>query len=180
MKKKIVSILLAASISIGSICPVWASMEDCHELVMSYIYADQDAPQEAGDYLYHDDGIAHRLTETTGYCMGTHGSHGDRMRKGMVAYTPESYGYCMEVYKAEVTENGYQLGEFIGLYEIKDTGYGKSTGQGKSTVRADKKSRGTIESGLSCDMRFDTYSECKKWMKETQGMIFIRIIPAKG
>ena len=180
MKKKAVSLLLAAAVSLFSITPAYASMEDCHELVMSYILADQDAPQEPGDYLYHEDGTAHRLTETTGYCKGTHGSHGDRMKTGYVAYTPESYGYCMEVYKAEETENGYKLGDFIGLYEIRDTGYGKSTGQGKSAVRADKNSRGTIEAGLSVDRYAPTYSECKEWMKETQGMIFIRLIPAKG
>lgn len=176
MKK--VAVILSAVILMSQ--PVWASTANCHQLVMSYILADQDKPTEPGDYLYHDDGTAHRLTETTGYYMGTHGSHGDKMKKGMVAYTPESYGYVMEVYKAEETEDGYQLGDYIGLYEIKDTGYGKSTGQGKSSVRADKTSRGTIESGLSCDIRFDTYSECKKWMESTNGMVFIRLIPGKG
>lgn len=176
MKRLALTLLLSAAL----VTPCYGSTANCHELVMSYVIADQDPPQEPGDYLYHEDGTAHRLTETTGYYMGSHGSHGDKMEKGMVAYTPESYGYCMEVYKAEETENGYRLGDFIGLYEIKDTGYGKSTGQGKSSVRADKTSRGTIESGLSCDIRFDTYSECKKWMESTNGMVFIRLIPAKG
>lgn len=159
---------------------VQASTEKCHELVMSYILADQNPPQESGDYLYNEDGTVHRLTATTGYCQGTHGSHGDKMQRGYVAYTPESYGYCMEIYKAEQTEEGYKLGDFIGLYEIKDTGYGKSTGAGTSSVRADKRYKGTIEAGLSVDNYFPTYSECKDWMKETQGMIFIRLIPAKG
>lgn len=134
MNKLALTILLSAAL----VTPCYGSTANCHELVMSYVIADQDPPQEPGDYLYHEDGTAHRLTATTGYFVGTHGSHGDKMEKGMVAYTPESYGYCMEVYKAEETENGYRLGDFIGLYEIKDTGYGKSTGQGKSSVRADK------------------------------------------
>lgn len=183
--------IMAAALTVSNACPVYASMADCHDLVMSYIIADQDPPQEPGDYLYHEDGTAHRLTETTGYCQGTHGSHGDKMRTGYVAYTPESYGYCMEIYKAVETDEGYKLGDFIGLYEIRDCGYGKPTGEGRSAVRKDKnkntsagsmpyQGRGTIESGLSVDRYAPTLSECKKWMEETGGMIFIRLIPAKG
>lgn len=173
--------ILTAALSLTGACPVYASMTDCHRLVMSYIIADQDKPTEPGDYLFNEDGTAHRLTETTGYCQGTHGSHGDKMRVGYVAYTPETYGYAMEIYKAVETENGgYELGDYIGLYEIRDCGYGRSTGRGKSAVRNDKKSQGTIEAGLSVDTYFPTLGECREWMKETQGMIFIKIIPAKG
>lgn len=160
--------------------PCYGSTANCHQLVMSYVLADQDPPQEPGDYLYHTDGTVHRLTETTGYCMGTHGSHGDKMKVGYVAYTPESYGYAMMIYKAVETDEGYELGDYIGLYEIKDTGYGKATGTGKSSVRSDKKSRGTIEAGLSVDCYHPTLAECREWMKETNGMIFIQLVPAKG
>lgn len=172
--------LLSAVLTVTSAAPVWASTAKCHELVMSYILADQDKPTEPGDYLYHEDGTAHRLTATTGYCMGTHGSHGDKMRTGYVAYTPESYGYAMMIYEAVETDDGYELGDFIGLYEIKDTGYGKATGTGKSAVRTDKKSRGTIEAGLSVDAYQPTLAECRQWMKQTKGMIFIQLVPAKG
>jgi len=169
-------LITALSVAMTSNCYAMT----CHELAMSYIIADQDPPTEAGDYLYHEDGTAHRLTETTGYYRGTIGSHGDKVQKGHVAYTPESYGCAMEVYKARETENGYELGDYIGLYEIRDTGYGRTTGQGKSAVRADRVHQGTIEAGLSADFRFDNLRECQEWMKETKGMIFIRIIPAKG
>ena len=183
--KRLFMFLLSAVLTVTSAAPVWASTAKCHELVMSYILADQDKPTEPGDYLYHEDGTAHRLIATTGYCMGTHGSHGDKMEKGMVAYTPESYGYCMEAYKAIETDEGYKLGEFIGLYEIRDCGYGRKV---KKTDKAEQiKSRvtskpiqGTIEAGLSADFRFDNLAECKEWMKDTGGMIFIRLIPAKG
>lgn len=175
MKRLAIILLLTAIMT----TPVYANVT-CHDLVMSYIYADQNKPQERGDYLYNEDGTVHRLTETTGYCQGTHGSHGDKMKKGYVAYTPESYGFCMEIYNAVETESGFELGEYIGLYEIRDCGYGKATGKGTSSVRADKKSQGTIEAGLSVDNYFPTLAECKEWMKETNGMIFIRIIPGKG
>ena len=150
-----------------------------HDQAMSYILADQDLPQEPGDLLHTDEKKENcpMLVDTTGYCRGTHGSHGDKMEKGYVAYTPESYGSALEVYEAVETEEGYKLGEFIGLYEIRDTGYGKSTGQGKSAVRADKKHEGTIEAGLSVDTYFPTYGECVSWMKKTGGKVFIVIIP---
>lgn len=171
-------LLFAAILSIVITTPCFAN--PAHDLAMSYIIADQDPPSKPGDYLYHEDGTAHRLAATTGYCHGSHGSHGDKMKVGYVAYTPESYGYCMEIYKAVETDEGYKLGDFIGLYEVKDTGYGRATGSGKSAVRADKNSRGTIEAGLSVDAYHPTLAECKEWMKETNGMIFIQLIPAKG
>jgi len=176
MKRLALTILLSAAL----VTPCYGSTANCHQLVMSYVIADQDPPQVPGDYLYHEDGTVHRLTATTGYYQGSHGSHGDKMRTGFVAYTPESYGYCMMIYKAEETENGYELGDYIGMYEIRDTGYGKSTGTGKSAVRSDKKSRGTIEAGLSVDAYHPTLAECREWMKETNGMIFIQLVPGKG
>ena len=173
-------VILTAVLSAALAVPCYGSTAACHELVMSYIVHDQDPPQVPGDYLYREDGTVHRLAATTGYCEGTIGSHGDKMRTGFVAYTPESYGCCMEIYEAVETENGYTLGDFLGFYEIRDCGYGKSTGKGKSQVRADKKTQGTIEAGLSVDRYAPTLAGCKDWMKQTNGMIFIRIIPAQG
>lgn len=170
-------VLIAAVLSLLISIPCYGAT--AHDQAMSYILADQDLPQEPGDLLHTDEKKENcpMLVDTTGYCRGTHGSHGDRMEKGYVAYTPESYGSALEVYEAVETEEGYKLGEFIGLYEIRDTGYGKSTGQGKSAVRADKPHEGTIEAGLSVDTYFPTYGECVSWMKKTGGKIFIVIIP---
>lgn len=173
-------VILSAALSVSMTVTAWGSTSNCHDLVMSYIYADQDPPQQPGDILYCEDGTQHKLTATTGYCEGTCGSHGDRMRQGYVAYTPETYGFAMEIYQAVPTDTGYELGEYLGLYEIKDCGYGKSTGQGKSRVRSDKKTQGTIEAGLSVDRYAPTLQECREWMRNTNGMVFIRIIDAKG
>lgn len=171
-------LLLAAILSIVITTPCFAN--PAHDLAMSYIIADQDPPSKPGDYLYHEDGTAHRLVETTGYYQGEYGSHGDKMRVGHVAYTQSSYGYCMEIYQAIETEEGYKLGDFIGLYEVRDCGYGRSTGEGTSELRKDRKYRGSIEAGTCVDRYAPTLSECKKWMKQTNGMIFIKLIPAKG
>ena len=161
--------------------PVLASTANCHDLVMSYIYADQDAPTEPGDYLYNEDGRSHRLMYTTGYCEGTHGSHGDRMREGLCASAPELYGSVAIIYEAVQQEDGtYEIGDYLDTLEIRDTGYGFSTGQGKSYVRADKKHAGTIESGLHIDVYKSNLSRCWQWMKQTKGMIFVEIVPGKG
>lgn len=151
-----------------------------HEQAMSYILADQDKPQKAGDYLYtekDENGRFPQLLETTAYCQGSHGSRGDKMRHGYVAYTPESYGCAIDLYKAEKTEDGYKLGEYLGLFEVRDTGFGHETGQGRSSIRPDKKSKGSIEIGKTIDVFHPTYSECVTWMKETEGMVFAVIIP---
>lgn len=174
MRARLLTAILTASVLISTPCQA----ETCHELTMSYIHHDQ-SPQKAGQTTKTLDGAM--LVETTAYNQGTHGSHGDKMRTGYVAYTPETYGYCMEIYEAIPTDAGYEVGEFIGLYEIRDCGYGRSTGTGgASSIRADKDSRGTIESGLSVDRYAPTLNECREWMRKTKGMIFIRLIEGKG
>lgn len=155
--------------------------ETCHDLVMSYIIADQDKPTEPGDYLYNEDGRSHKLMYTTGYCEGSYGSHGDKMREGLCASAPELYGSVAIIYEALPQEDGsYQIGEYLDTLEIRDTGYGFSTGYGKSSVRRDKKHLGTIEAGLHIDAYKNDLSACWAWMKRTKGMIFVEVVPGKG
>ena len=67
------------------------------------------------------------------------------------------------------------------IYEIRDTGYGKSSGDGiPSKIRKDKSSRGTIETGKCIDRYCTNLQDAKKWMEFTGGKIFIQIIPAQG
>ena len=176
MKRLAIILLLTAIMT----TPVYAEVT-CHDLVMSYIYADQDKPTEPGDYLYNEDGRSHRLMYTTGYCEGTTGSHGDKMREGLCASDPELYGSVAIIYEAVQQEDGtYQIGDYLDTLEIKDTGYGFSTGCGKSSVRRDKKHLGTIEAGLHIDAYKNDLSACWAWMKRTKGMIFVEIVPGKG
>lgn len=163
--------------------PVSVHAETCHELVMSYVLADQDKPSEAGDKFYMNEELDSNpiLMETTGYYHGTHGSHGDRMREGYAACAPELYGDAVMVYEAVKQEDGtYRIGEYLNTFEIRDTGYGYSTGEGQSRVRADKTSAGTIESGIHLDIYRYTYQRCREWMKLTNGKVFAVIVPAKG
>lgn len=176
---KIRAAITALGLSLMIATPIRA--ETCHELAMSYILADQDKPTEPGEYLYNENGRSHRLMYTTGYCEGSHGSHGDRMREGYCAAAPELYGSAAIIYEAVQQDDGtYEIGDYLDTLEIRDTGYGFSTGYGKSAVRSDKKHLGTIEGGLHIDVYKNDLSACWAWMKRTQGMIFVEIVPGKG
>lgn len=121
------------------------------------------------------------LVNTTAYTEGTVCSHGDRARQGIVAGKPEWYGQACVVYEAVPSEGGYQIGDVIGIYEVLDTGYGKSTKDGiPSKVRADKQSQGTIEVGRCIDKYSESYADAKDWMETTGGICYIQIIPCKG
>lgn len=148
-----------------------------HEQAMSYILANQETPQEPGDKYCNGAKNKPVLMETTAYYTGTHGSHGDKMREGYCAGDPELYGASVAIYEAIPTESGYELGDFIGYFEMRDTGYGYSTGTGKSEVRSDKRYAGTIESGLHLDIYRDNLDRCRAWMKRTQGKVFAVIVP---
>ena len=182
MKTIIKAVLITAictAVCIWLACTVRA--ETCHDLVMSYVLHDQDKPTEPGDILYSECDIKPVLMHTTAYCEGDTGSHGDRMKEGYCAAMPEQYGYAAILYEAVPQDDGtYQIGGYLDTLEIKDCGYGFSTGKGKSTVRSDKKHAGTIESGLHIDVYRSNLSRCWTWMKQTKGMVFVEIVPAKG
>ena len=171
---------MAALLSGLIITPVQA--ETCHDLVMSYVIADQDKPTKPGDKFYTDEDEPNpMLMETTAYYQGSHGSHGDKMQEGYAACSPEMYGNGVMVYEAVLQDDGtYKLGEYLGFFEIRDCGYGFSTGQGKSEVRSDKKYAGTIESGIHLDVYRDNLSRCWEWMRQTKGKVFAVIVEAKG
>jgi len=56
--------------------------------------------------------------EATAYCSGTTCSTGVSVRVGIVASKPEWYGKVAMIYR----NNNGELGEFIGYYEVLDTG----------------------------------------------------------
>lgn len=121
------------------------------------------------------------LVNTTAYTEGKVCSHGDRAREGVVAGMPEWYGQACIIYEAVPSEDGYKIGDVIGIYEVLDTGYGKSTKDGiPSKVRADKKSRGSIETGRCIDKYAESYADAVDWMRITNGMAFIQILKAEG
>lgn len=122
------------------------------------------------------------LVDTTAYIEGTVCCRGVRPRNGIVAGRPEWYGKGIVVYEAVRDTGGrYRIGDILGIFECLDTGYGRSTRDGvQSTVRPDKGSRGTIETGETVDVWRDSYSEAVEWMELTGGKCFIQVVDADG
>lgn len=173
-------VLVTALLTMAITTPCYANA--AHEQAMSFILADQDLPKEPGDKLYTSENPEKcpTLFDTTAYHQGEYGSHGDKMREGYCAGAPDLYGAAVTIYEAIETEEGYKIGDYIGMFELKDTGYGRSTNKGKSRVRSDKKYAGSIESGTHLDIYRNDLSRCWEWMHRTQGKIFAVITPAKG
>ena len=115
------------------------------------------------------------INVTAYYSENPTGCRGDRMREGIAAGKQEWYGKAIVLYK---NENG-KPGELIGVYEILDTGYGKSTGQGESRIKKGKP-LGTIETGQTVDIYRDNYDRCVEIMKLTEGRAFYQLIDAEG
>ena len=173
MRKVLMTILFSLMIT------TVAGAETYHDLVMSYVEYDQD-PRIAGESIKTGAKNNPVLMQTTAYYQGTHGSHGDRMKEGYCAGDPNLYGAAVVIYEAIPQENGsFTIGDFIGNYEMRDTGYGFSTGSGNSIV-SDRKYAGTIESGTHLDIYRDNYARCVEWMKKTKGYVFAVIVPAQG
>lgn len=164
MKGKVLAVLTAGLLAVTPVS-VYAATEG------------QNLPIEAGETLVDIGDYDPMLMTTTAYYYGTIGSHGDRMRDGYVASSPELYGAAVAIYEAVDNGDGYELGDYIGVFEVRDTGYGYSTGEGKSRVRKDKKYAGTIESGLHLDVYKDSLDSCWDWMHLTNGMVYAVIVP---
>ncbi len=140
-----------------------------------------ETAENPGDTLFTGATEEPYLAVTTGYyAENPHGSHGDRMHEGYAAMAPDMYGCAVIVYEAVLNEdNEYELGDFITILEVKDTGYGYSTGDGRpSKIRPDKGSTGTIEAGKHVDVYYDNYAHCAEWMKLTNGYVFVQVIPS--
>lgn len=117
------------------------------------------------------------LVNTTAYTEGTVCCRGVKAREGIVAGRPEWYGSACVIYRAVPDGGSYRMGSAIGIYEVLDTGYGRSTRDGiPSRVRADKTSRGTIEVGQCIDRYSESYESAVDWMRETGGKCYIQII----
>lgn len=66
----------------------------------------------------HEELVEYISMEATAYCYGTTRCDGQPVRTGICAGTPEWYGKVAAIYK---DDNG-KPGEFIGYFEILDTG----------------------------------------------------------
>lgn len=108
------------------------------------------------------------LKKTTAYCCGTTTATGKKVRRGICAGRREDLGKTVIAYY--VNEDG-GIGDFLGIWEIEDVGFGADS---------DGDGIGSIQEGIVLDMYFPTLEECKLWMRDTGGEIYVQIIPGYG
>lgn len=104
--------------------------------------------------------------QVTCYCEPGKTANGSAETEGVIAGKAEWLNYPCLIYK--VGEDG-EIGDFIGIFEVADLGYGAPVeyfGEGSSERKKGRKA-GTIETGLTIDFRQSSYANCVKFMKET-------------
>ena len=94
---------------------------------------------------------------------------GQPVRLGIVAGCKEWQGYVIQMY--EVADDG-SVGDFIGFYEILDTGAGiDSDGDGKGD---------TIINGQSIDVWLPSLADVKTWQEVYGDYVYIKITKGVG
>ena len=116
------------------------------------------------------------MFRTTCYCDEGVTASGTQTRLGIIASKPEYLGYvaCVNA----VNEDG-SIGEFIGYYEILDTGYGRETGIGESKI-LEGKSIGTIEAGETIDFYMPTLHMAEEWVNTYGDYLYIKLVKGVG
>lgn len=112
----------------------------------------------------------------TCYCDDGATASGCNTRYGIVASKPEYIGCVACVYA--IADDG-SIGDFIGYFEVLDTGYGRETGKGQSSILQGK-SLGTIETGETIDFYIPTMHQVEEWMDKYGDFVFIKLYNGKG
>ena len=98
----------------------------------------------------------------TCYCDQGIMKSGKPVREGVIAGKEEWLGKAAVLY--EVGDDG-KLGDYIGIYEFLDTGYGIN---------------GSLQKGTSVDVYRPTLEECNEWVSEHGDYVYMQIIDGKG
>jgi len=101
---------------------------------------------------------------------------GKETRYGIMASKPEWIG-CVACVNA-VNPDG-SVGEFIGYFEILDTGYGAETGVGQSKIFSDR-TLGTIETGETVDVYCSTTHQAEEWIDTFGDEVYIKLVDGVG
>lgn len=94
-------------------------------------------------------------------------SSGAETRRGIIAGKKEWEGCVAALY--EVNEDG-SLGDFIGYFEILDTGYGIKTSTGQ----------GTIQTGESIDVWQESEVSMNSWINNFGDHVYMKLIRGVG
>lgn len=102
------------------------------------------------------------IIRCTCYCDYGYTKSGQYVREGIMAGKKEWLG--MTAYIWEVDEDG-TVGDFIGIYEFLDTGYGIN---------------GSLKNGTSIDVWVPSEDAVWDWIGEHGDYVYLQIIDAKG
>lgn len=102
----------------------------------------------------------------TGYLDSGTTYSGVETRRGIVAGKKEWQGCVAALY--EVNEDG-SLGDFIGYFEVLDTGYGIKTADG-----------GTIQNGESIDVWQPSEAALKSWVNNFGDYVYVKLTRGVG
>lgn len=119
-----------------------------------------------------EDDLELRPVEMTYYTDYGTCANGKQTRDGICAFAKDYIGMSAIVYE----NNNGKVGDFIGFYEIYDTGYGRPT----KIIKPNGKPRGTIEAEMCIDIWFSSDTEGKEFIEEHGNQVFIQIIQIEG
>lgn len=115
------------------------------------------------------DGDGLQKVRATCYCHGGITASGQHTREGIIAAKREWIGKAVALYSCS---EGDELGEFIGYFEVLDTGLGIDTdGDGKGD---------SITRGKSIDIYKYTLDDCKAFVAEYGDYVYMKLIDAEG
>lgn len=115
------------------------------------------------------DGDGLQKVRATCYCHAGITASGQHTREGIIAAKREWIGKAVALYSCS---EGDELGEFIGYFEVLDTGLGIDTdGDGKGD---------SITRGKSIDIYKYTLDDAKAFVKEYGDYVYMKLIDAEG
>ena len=115
------------------------------------------------------DGDGLQKIRATCYCHSGITASGQQTREGIIAAKRDWIGKAVALYRCN---EGGELGEFIGYFEVLDTGLGIDTdGDGKGD---------SITKGKSIDIYKNTLDDCKAFVAEYGDYVYMKLIDAEG
>lgn len=115
------------------------------------------------------DGDELQKIRATCYCHEGITASGQHTREGIIAGKKDWIGKAVALYRCS---EGDELGEFIGYFEILDTGAGIDTdGDGKGD---------SIKRGKSIDIYKNTLDDAKAFVREYGDYVYMKLIDAEG
>ena len=115
------------------------------------------------------DGDELQKIRATCYCHEGTTASGQHTREGIIAGKKDWIGKAVALYRCS---EGDELGEFIGYFEILDTGAGIDTdGDGKGD---------SIKRGKSIDIYKNTLDDCRAFVADYGDYVYMKLIDAEG